>query len=188
MRKIHWLVAALVIALAAGCGGDDKDDKKKETTDSGSTATDAGKTTGDATTATDSGAAKTDGGTAGLGFIRGGIDVDPDAWFFKAHFHQDPVWPGSLGLEAFLQLLKYVAWRRFDLSPDAAFSTMPLGHQHEWTYRGQIIPNCRRVQVEASITSIDPVRRMLVADGFLIVDGRTVYELKDFALECPLIS
>ena len=28
MRKIHWLVAALVIALAAGCGGDDKDDKK----------------------------------------------------------------------------------------------------------------------------------------------------------------
>jgi len=65
MRKIHWLVAALVIALAAGCGGDDKDDKKKETTDSGSTATDAGKTTGDATTATDGGAAKTDGGTTG---------------------------------------------------------------------------------------------------------------------------
>ena len=27
-----------------------------------------------------------DGGTAGLGFIRGGIDVDPNAWFFRAHF------------------------------------------------------------------------------------------------------
>ena len=24
--------------------------------------------------------------------------------------YQDPVWPGSLGLESFLQLLKYVAW------------------------------------------------------------------------------
>ena len=127
-----------------------------------------------------------EGGTAGLGFIRGGIDVDSDAWFFKAHFHQDPVWPGSLGLEAFLQLLKIVAWRRFDLGPDAEFSTMPLGHRHEWTYRGQIAPTSGRVQVEANITSIETARRTLIADGFLMVDGRTVYELRNFALECPL--
>ena len=28
-----------------------------------------------------------------------------DQWFFKAHFYQDPVQPGSLGLEALLQAL-----------------------------------------------------------------------------------
>jgi len=43
-----------------------------------------------------------DGGPHNLGFIRGITHVDPNAWFFKAHFFQDPVWPGSLGLEAFL--------------------------------------------------------------------------------------
>src|SRR5262249_35338799 len=42
-----------------------------------------------------------DGGPHGRGFIRGSKAVDPSEWFFKAHFHQDPVWPGSLGLEAF---------------------------------------------------------------------------------------
>ena len=43
----------------------------------------------------------------------GTIAVDPEFWFFKAHFYQDPVWPGSLGLESFLQLLKYAAWQRW---------------------------------------------------------------------------
>ena len=47
-----------------------------------------------------------DGGPAGLGYIRGIKEVDPDEWFFKAHFYQDPVTPGSLGLESFLQLLE----------------------------------------------------------------------------------
>ena len=54
-----------------------------------------------------------DGGANGLGLVVGRIAVDPAAWFFKAHFVQDPVWPGSLGLESFLQLLKYVAWKRW---------------------------------------------------------------------------
>ncbi len=49
------------------------------------------------------------GGPKGLGFIRGTTVVDADAWFFKAHFFEDPVWPGSLGLESFIQLLKVVA-------------------------------------------------------------------------------
>ena len=40
-----------------------------------------------------------DGGPQGLGFLRGTTPVNPEAWFFKAHFYQDPVWPGSLGLE-----------------------------------------------------------------------------------------
>src|SRR5262249_41671393 len=50
-----------------------------------------------------------DGGQYGLGLVIGKIAVDPEFWFFQAHFYQDPVWPGSLGLESFLQLLKYAA-------------------------------------------------------------------------------
>ena len=47
-----------------------------------------------------------DGGRYGLGFVQGSTRVDANAWFFKAHFLGDPVWPGSLGLESLLQLLK----------------------------------------------------------------------------------
>src|SRR5262249_37317409 len=54
-----------------------------------------------------------DGGPSKLGFIKGSKTIDPEEWFFKAHFYQDPVWPGSLGLESFLQVLKVVAGRRW---------------------------------------------------------------------------
>ena len=46
------------------------------------------------------------GGPHSQGIVRGSTRVDRDAWFFKAHFLDDPVWPGSLGLEAVLQLFE----------------------------------------------------------------------------------
>ena len=124
-----------------------------------------------------------DGGPEGLGWIHGSIVVDADAWFFEAHFYQDPVWPGSLGLEAFLQLLEVYAARRWGLGDEARFSSMPAEHNHRWSYRGQIVPGCERVEVFASITAVDDERQSLVADGFLVVDGRTIYSMNDFSLE-----
>ena len=38
-----------------------------------------------------------DGGPQRLGAIEGRIRVDPSAWFFKAHFHQDPRLAGFAG-------------------------------------------------------------------------------------------
>jgi len=49
------------------------------------------------------------GGGAGLGRLHGRKRVDPAEWFFDAHFYEDPVMPGSLGVEAFLQLLMLAA-------------------------------------------------------------------------------
>jgi 3-hydroxymyristoyl/3-hydroxydecanoyl-(acyl carrier protein) dehydratase len=121
------------------------------------------------------------GGAHGLGFIRGHIDVDKDAWFFKAHFYQDPVWPGSLGLEAFLQLVKTIAVQRWDLGQSARFATMPLGHAHKWTYRGQVLPTDKRVTVEATIDAVEG--QTLIASGFLSVDGRIIYQIDRLGLE-----
>ena len=71
----------------------------------------------------------------------GARDVDPDAWFFKAHFLDDPVWPGSLGLESLLQLLKIVAAKRWGVERRfRVFESPGLGQAHRWTYRGQIVP------------------------------------------------
>lgn len=124
-----------------------------------------------------------DAGDHGQGFLEGSIDVDPSFWFFQAHFHEDPVWPGSLGLEAFLQLLKVYAIDRFDLGPAARFSTMPLGHEHAWEYRGQVIPSASTVTVQVHIVSVDPQRQIVEAEGILVVDGRPIYAMQRFALE-----
>lgn len=123
-----------------------------------------------------------DGGSNGLGFIRGSMAVKPAAWFFKAHFYQDPVIPGSLGLESFLQLLKVVALERWGWEPGAALETVAVGHKHDWVYRGQVIPTDQAVTVEAEVTSVDDERKFLAADGFLTVDGRVIYQMKDFSL------
>jgi acyl transferase domain-containing protein/3-hydroxymyristoyl/3-hydroxydecanoyl-(acyl carrier protein) dehydratase len=125
------------------------------------------------------------GGPRGLGFLRAVKQVDPDEWFFKAHFYQDPVWPGSLGLEAFLQLLKLAALRRWgtDHSPEnVTFAAVAVGEPHRWIYRGQVIPTNHRVTVEAVITEVDDARELLKGAGFLSVDGRVIYEMHDFAV------
>lgn len=124
-----------------------------------------------------------DGGPHGLGFVRGSIDVDPSFWFFSAHFHEDPVWPGSLGLEAFLQLLKVFALDRWDVGASARFSTHPVNRKHQWSYRGQVTPQAGTVTVEATIVEIDDDAGVLIADGMLSVDGRPIYEMKRFGLE-----
>ncbi len=126
-----------------------------------------------------------DGGPNGLGFIEGLANVNQEAWFFKAHFFEDPVWPGSLGLESFMQLLKVFAWERWQDELEIgqfAFESMALDQLHEWVYRGQILPVDDKVTVQAVITEIDDQSKLLKADGFLTVDGRIIYQMKDFAL------
>jgi acyl transferase domain-containing protein/3-hydroxymyristoyl/3-hydroxydecanoyl-(acyl carrier protein) dehydratase len=128
------------------------------------------------------------GGPHGLGFVRGSTPVDPQAWFFQAHFKQDPVWPGSLGLESFIQLLKVAALRRWvgeaaSLPATAVeFETIAHDQPHAWTYRGQILPTDRQVAVQAVITRVDDAARTLWADGHLWVDGRLIYQMDGFAL------
>ncbi|MDY6822583.1 MAG: beta-ketoacyl synthase N-terminal-like domain-containing protein [Thermodesulfobacteriota bacterium] len=124
-----------------------------------------------------------DGGTHGLGFVRGTKTVDPDEWFFKPHFYQDPVCPGSLGLESFIQLMKFAGIQRWPaLEKTHRFEFLPE-NEHEWIYRGQVIPANHMVTVDADITRIvESPYPTLHADGFLKVDGIFIYEMKNFAL------
>ncbi len=124
-----------------------------------------------------------DGGTEGLGFVEASIQVDSDAWFFEAHFFEDPVWPGSLGLEAFLQLLKVYAVDRWSLPAEASFGTLSLHTHHRWIYRGQVSVSSERVSVQASVTEVNDARKSMRADGFVSVDGKVIYEIRDFSLE-----
>jgi hypothetical protein len=44
------------------------------------------------------------------------------------------------------------------------------------------VPADRQVTVEAVVTEIDDARRLIRAEGFLVVDGRVIYQMKDFAI------
>jgi 3-hydroxymyristoyl/3-hydroxydecanoyl-(acyl carrier protein) dehydratase len=118
-----------------------------------------------------------DGGAAGLGWLRAEKDVDPGDWFFKAHFFQDPVMPGSLGVEALCQLLQWYLTDRGigDDLPGARFEPVALDEPLTWTYRGQVVPTDRLITVELEILEIRD--RTVFARGWLWIDGRRIYRV-----------
>ncbi|RZB32385.1 MAG: hypothetical protein SRB2_04390 [Desulfobacteraceae bacterium Eth-SRB2] len=121
------------------------------------------------------------GGPQGLGFIRGVKQVRPDEWFFKAHFYQDPVMPGSLGIESFLQLVKFMAIDRWEHLVNSHRFELITGEPHNWIYRGQVIPENKTVEVEAVVTKIiNTSVPTLYANGFLKVDGLYIYQMENF--------
>ena len=79
--------------------------------------------------------------------------------------------------------LKIVAFERWgEDTSNCVFQCMALEQQHSWVYRGQILPSDEKVTVQAVITEINDEEKRLIADGFLSVDGRIIYQMKDFAL------
>jgi 3-hydroxymyristoyl/3-hydroxydecanoyl-(acyl carrier protein) dehydratase len=125
-----------------------------------------------------------DGGPGGLGFIRGTKVVDPREWFFDAHFYQDPVLPGSLGVESFIQMLKYIARQRWPHLVDSHRFGLPTGKPHNWVYRGQILPKNRLITVEAVVTAVkEHPFPTITADGYLQVDGLYIYKMENFGID-----
>jgi 3-hydroxymyristoyl/3-hydroxydecanoyl-(acyl carrier protein) dehydratase len=123
------------------------------------------------------------GGPQGLGYIRGVKKVDPNEWFFKAHFFQDPVCPGSLGIESFLQLIKFAAMNQWPHLAETHRFEWIMDEPHSWSYRGQIIPENKTIEVDAVITKmVDSPVPTLYANGFLKVDGLYIYQMENFGL------
>ncbi|MBQ7503322.1 hypothetical protein IJT93_11570 [bacterium] len=124
------------------------------------------------------------GGSKGLGAAVGRKKIDPKEWFFTAHFFQDPVMPGSLGLEAFLQVLKAAALKLWPhLQKTHRFSAITAGSPHTWLYRGQVTRANSFTTARAEITEIhDGPEPYLKARGFLQADDLTIYELQDFGI------
>jgi acyl transferase domain-containing protein/3-hydroxymyristoyl/3-hydroxydecanoyl-(acyl carrier protein) dehydratase len=118
----------------------------------------------------------------GRALAEGRKRVRPEEWFFKAHFLDDPVWPGSLGLEALIQLLQAVAVERFGRCRQFQVNHAP----HEWAYRGQVLPDHRDVTVQARVTHLDEAARTVTADGLLTVDGRTIYRMTGFTVRAVM--
>jgi 3-hydroxymyristoyl/3-hydroxydecanoyl-(acyl carrier protein) dehydratase len=127
------------------------------------------------------------GGRAGLGSARAEKDVNPAEWFFKAHFFQDPVQPGSLGLEAMLQLVQF----HMIHSGAAAgmvhprFEPIETGRAVTWKYRGQVVPQNRLIIVTMEITEQgrSDAGPFAVADASLWVDGKRIYQVAGLGMK-----
>jgi acyl transferase domain-containing protein/3-hydroxymyristoyl/3-hydroxydecanoyl-(acyl carrier protein) dehydratase len=112
------------------------------------------------------------GGAARLGRIVAERDIDPDDWYFRAHFFQDPVQPGSLGVEAMVRLLAYLTGG----APVPVLGRRPL----VWKYRGQVTPRDRRVAIEVEVVERDgPIA---VADAWLWTGDTRIYEVGGLAV------
>jgi acyl transferase domain-containing protein/3-hydroxymyristoyl/3-hydroxydecanoyl-(acyl carrier protein) dehydratase len=120
------------------------------------------------------------GGSNGLGLIRGEKDVAATDWFFKAHFFQDPVQPGSLGVEAMLQLMQALMLLESmdEGRADLRFEPLAIGLRAEWHYRGQVTPDrqCVAVEFEVQERGRDAAGPFVVGRATLSVDGLQIYQ------------
>ena len=128
-----------------------------------------------------------DGGEAGLGRIRTFQKIHAEAWYFKAHFHEDPVQPGSLGLEALVQsaraLMHMKGW--LDGIENPVWEHPIVGFPLAWKYRGQVVPSREEVITEVEALEVDIVEGESVTlqiYGTQWVDGLRIYEVPSFAL------
>jgi len=124
------------------------------------------------------------GGKAGVAYVHGERTIDATDWFFRYHFHQDPVMPGSLGVEAIIELMQTYALKN-DLGK--AFTNprfIAPATLVKWKYRGQITPLNKQMSLDVHITDI--IRKdgevRLVGDANLSKDGLRIYEVKDIVL------
>ena len=111
--------------------------------------------------------------------------VDPKAWYFKAHFYQDPVQPGSLGVQALLNLLQ--EWLRRSVSDqfqNPHYQPVAPDEEMVWTYRGQVVPTAQRVHQCVDIIELkrDDNGITVIAEGTLWADGLAIYRLPRFAV------
>jgi PfaB family protein len=125
------------------------------------------------------------GGAYGLGSFAAEKDLDPDDWYIRAHFKDDPVFAGPCMIEGSLQALKvFMLARGMHLGMrDARFE--PVAHLPiRVCFRGQV-PGTRSVftyRVEIVELALEPVP-YAVADIDLVHGGRVAGRLENIALQ-----
>jgi 3-hydroxyacyl-[acyl-carrier protein] dehydratase / trans-2-decenoyl-[acyl-carrier protein] isomerase len=115
-----------------------------------------------------------EGGSFDKGQIMAELDVRPDLWFFKCHFQGDPVMPGCLGVDAMWQLVGFfLGW----LGGLGRGRALGVG---EVKFSGMVLPSAKLVSYYIDLKRVI-MRRLVVgvADGFVKVDGKLVFEAKD---------
>jgi 3-hydroxyacyl-[acyl-carrier protein] dehydratase / trans-2-decenoyl-[acyl-carrier protein] isomerase len=114
------------------------------------------------------------GGVHGKGSVEAELDVDPNLWFFKCHFQNDPVMPGCLGLDAMWQMVGFFLGWMGGLGKGRALGV------GEVKFTGMVLPTAKKVSYYIELKRVIMRRLVLgIADGIMKVDGKVIYEAKD---------
>jgi 3-hydroxymyristoyl/3-hydroxydecanoyl-(acyl carrier protein) dehydratase len=109
---------------------------------------------------------------------------DKSVWFCQAHFFEDPVMPGSLGLESIVQVLEAEAHAK---SPQTASWRVAINSRHNWVYRGQVRKHNKEVRLAMTVKDRQKSSHALTVDSVLYCDGLAIYSLNDLSLEAAPI-
>lgn len=114
------------------------------------------------------------GGEYRKGFIKAKLNIDPDNWFFKCHFKDDPVMPGCLGLDALWQLIGFfLAWN----GAKGKGRALGVGNVK---FSGQVLPHIKEILYVIDIKKV--INRQFtfgIADGKVKIDDKIIYTAND---------
>lgn len=125
------------------------------------------------------------GGRYEKGYVFARRAIEVHHWFFACHFYQDPVMPGSLGVEAMLQALQVFALQQNLAAGRAGATFQQLApHQTKWKYRGQLQTTDAEMSLELHLKTIEHTVHTitLIADASLWRGPLRVYEVTDLGL------
>ncbi|MEJ0044719.1 MAG: bifunctional 3-hydroxydecanoyl-ACP dehydratase/trans-2-decenoyl-ACP isomerase [Rhizomicrobium sp.] len=101
-----------------------------------------------------------DGGEAGKGTVEAELDVNPNLWFFKCHFQDDPVMPGCLGLDALWQMVGFFLGWMGGLGKGRALGV------GEVKFSGMVLPTAKKITYYVELKRVIMRKLVLgVADG-----------------------
>ena len=103
-------------------------------------------------------------GKYGKGYAEATLQVSPNDPWFWCHFLGDPVMPGSMGLDAFLQLTG--TWSFF--SGEIYGRARAL--DGSYAYTGQVLPFNKKIYYRMDVNKLLKKKRLLLFDGHIAVD------------------
>lgn len=134
------------------------------------------------------------GGLFHRGFLRAIQKVTPDDWFFKCHFLNDSVLPGTLSVEATIQALAfYLAGMGLTLDKDGWRFEVVTDKEYSYSARGQITPVHNKVIYELHVKEIILAPYPTVIADILAKNSEeeAIYHIKSFGLrlipDTPLV-
>jgi 3-hydroxymyristoyl/3-hydroxydecanoyl-(acyl carrier protein) dehydratase len=124
------------------------------------------------------------GGIHKAGYAYSKRSISAEDWYFACHFYQDPVMPGSLGIEAIVQAMTVLMLSEEKSKPTVYIA---IGQEIEWKYRGQVLQENKEIQVEVHIQDIqihDSVK-YCSGEASLWADDKRIYEIHNLTLALP---
>lgn len=121
------------------------------------------------------------GGPDGIGYCFASREIRAEDWYFTNHFFEDPVMPGSLGVEAILEAMRvYALSTGLGAGINGAHFDLVSPLEFNWKYRGQILSSVKQMLLEVKIRRVEEQggELRIIADASLWADRIRIYEVK----------